>query len=204
VSTPCQLPLDQIFEMGGALMMVTRTPLEPRARGRGGLVALPSRNGAAPLVSPASLALPTAPSAPARLPAGLARWRQRRRAEQSRLQVQHALRQRLPALLAREEADRRSGAPDACDLADRARLCQPVLWHRRRTDPDFLRLRLGWSDLPSRIRIDEPAGGDAELLRTTLRALLPAAPRLHSVPLTVDLPRLGILAVAGEPTATAP
>jgi S-DNA-T family DNA segregation ATPase FtsK/SpoIIIE len=205
MATPCPLPLGQPFEMGGALMMVATTPLADRARGRGGVIALPGRARPVPPPPELSLSLPATPTSPRRLPlpAGVEEWRRERRANRYRRQVQQTLTQRLPGLLAQEEAARSSGAPDACDVSDRARLCLPTLWERRRADPDFLRLRLGWSDLPSDIRIAPPAQADEDLLNRTLTSLLPTRPSLSGVPLTVDLSVLGLLAVAGEPTDTA-
>jgi S-DNA-T family DNA segregation ATPase FtsK/SpoIIIE len=206
MSTPCLVPLGQVFEMGGALLMVTRSSPDVRARGPGGgaaLVASQPRSTAVP--APASITLPPPPAARPRwrsIPAG-GDWQQVQRMGRYRRQVQQVLWQRLPALLAQEEAARRVGAPDACDVADRARLRLPTLWQRRRSDPDFLRLRLGWSSLPSEIQITEPTGTDPQLVSRTLALLLPTRPVLHGVPLTAELPDLGMLAVTGDATETA-
>jgi type VII secretion protein EccCb len=204
-TTPCALAQGQVFEIGGALMMVAAASIGERARGYGGMIALPAQARPGPVTPPLPLPLPPPPLPPRGLPlpSGFEEWRQRSRADRYRRQVQQALAQRLPGLLAREQAERRSGAPDACDLADRARLCLPTLWQRRRGDPDFLRLRLGWSDLPSEMKVQAPPGADDELLNRTLATLLPTRPSLTGVPLTVQLPRLGLLAVSGEPADTA-
>ncbi|HYW22895.1 MAG TPA: type VII secretion protein EccCb [Terriglobales bacterium] len=192
VATPCLVPLGQIFEMGGALLTVTQTAQDVRV----GRPAVPA---------PLSITLPPPPVQRGwrSIPAGGGSWRQVERAGRYRRHVQQVLWERLPALIAAEEAARRAAAPDACEIADRARLGRPAVWQRRRSDPDFLRLRLGWTSLPSDVQITEPTGRDPELVRRTLALLLAARPTLHGVPLTVELPDVGVLAIAGDATETA-
>jgi S-DNA-T family DNA segregation ATPase FtsK/SpoIIIE len=205
VALPFRLPQDQVFQIGGALLMVARAPAAQRANGQGGSIALAPHVRSDSAQPALSLPLPATPAAlnGVPLPARLQERRRQGSAARYREQVQHVLAQRLPGLLAQEEAARRAGAPDAPDVLDRARLSLPTLWERRRSDPDFLRLRLGWSDRPSEVQLTPPAGADEELVRQTLAALLPARPSLYDVPLTVELARVGHLAIAGEPAETA-
>lgn len=199
IGVPGPLPEDHAFEMGGALMMIARTPVEQRAAGHGGGVAFHGQPRAIPAYQPRYVALPPTPpqlmSLP--LPPVVSGWRKQRRTGRYQQTVQQALR-RLPHVLAEEEAERQWRAPDACDLAQRARLCQPALWERGRTDPDFLRLRLGRAELPADVQIYPPPEGDHELIGQALATIMPARPELRAVPLTIDLPQHGIVAVTGD------
>jgi S-DNA-T family DNA segregation ATPase FtsK/SpoIIIE len=187
------LPEGQPFEMGRAMMVVARTPVERRPSGYAGAIAFQSQPRSIPAYQPPYLSLPPTPAQP----------RKREQASQYQRLLQTELQQQLPRLLAQEAAERHWRAPDASDLAERARLGTPALWERGRADPDFLRLRLGRSNLASDMQIQLPPEADRELIGEALGAELPAAPSLVGVPLTVDLARHGILAVSGGSAETA-
>jgi hypothetical protein len=185
------LPEGQPFEMGKALMVVARTPVEPRLSGYAGAIAFHAQPRFIPAYRPRQLSLPPTPPQP-----------KRDRASHYQRSLLAAL-QQLPRLLAEEAAERHWRAPDACDLAERARRHTPALWERGRTDPDFLRLRLGRCNLASDIQIELPPEADRELIAEALGAALLESPSLVGVPLTVDLARHGILAVSGGSAETA-
>jgi S-DNA-T family DNA segregation ATPase FtsK/SpoIIIE len=95
----------------------------------------------------------------------------------------------VTAGLAAECAARRAAAPDPADLLLTAVGPRRRLWERRRTDDDYLRLRLGTADLPSELRtLDPTAPEDQREQRRT-------AP---DVPVTVALAERGVLGVAGS------
>jgi DNA segregation ATPase FtsK/SpoIIIE-like protein len=195
LAVPAALPVGTPFEVGGAVLLIAPRPAGSRPPGRAGAIPFRPRNRPLPTVRRPVLALPPAPPA--------ARgWMARGRARRYEQAARQAL-AALPALLAHEEAERRALACDPCDLADRARLCLPGLWERRRADPDFLRLGLGRGSQPSAVRIQLPAEGDRDLAEDTLRALLPDPPSLRAVPLAADLARHTVLAVAGEAAESA-
>jgi DNA segregation ATPase FtsK/SpoIIIE, S-DNA-T family len=100
----------------------------------------------------------------------------------------------------REARVMREQAPDAPELEARARLVLPTLWERRQDRPCFLRLRLGWGDLPSVARVEVPEGGRADLREEAAAAALKAA-GLAAVPIAVDLSEVGSLGLAGAPQA---
>ena len=102
--------------------------------------------------------------------------------------------QRLGAALEQETRRRRDEVPDAAATLLTAVLPTRRLWERRRTDADFLVLRVGTADLPSRVELEPPRSGT-----TTV----PVGPRtLHAVPVTVPLADVGVLGLAGEPAWT--
>ena len=63
------------------------------------------------------------------------------------------------------------------------------LWERRRTDPDYLAVRIGVGDLESEITVDDPE--QLEHRRVT-------APTAYDVPVTVSLAERGVLGIAGR------
>jgi DNA segregation ATPase FtsK/SpoIIIE, S-DNA-T family len=93
-----------------------------------------------------------------------------------------------------EENRSRQAHPDPAWLVSAACAPSAQLWERRRTDPDFLRIRLGLHDRPAEFtfrvdrRFPRPPDGSAEL---------PTQPALHAVPATVDLRDIGVLGMAG-------
>lgn len=111
-------------------------------------------------------------------------WRRSRRRDAATFrQRRAATERRIADALVRETAGRRALSPDAATV--RVAACLPTcrLWERRRTDDDFLDVRLGTADLPSTLQVRDGA---------------PAAPAatLTSVPANVGL-RSGPVGVAG-------
>jgi DNA segregation ATPase FtsK/SpoIIIE, S-DNA-T family len=108
----------------------------------------------------------------------------------------------LAAAAAAEEHTERIAHPDPSMLVRVAGVgaASPAstLWQRRRTDPDFLQLRVGLVDRPATVALrHDPAG--ASSARDTP---LPALPTVYDVPLIVDLREAGVLGVAGPRSAT--
>ncbi|OLB77613.1 MAG: hypothetical protein AUI14_15615, partial [Actinobacteria bacterium 13_2_20CM_2_71_6] len=97
----------------------------------------------------------------------------------------------LARIATEEEHATRAAYPDPAEIVARAVAPASTLWQRRRTDPDFLRLRVGLVDRPARVALRRSSPGDDP----------PELPVLHDVPLTVDLPDAGVLGVAGPRTA---
>jgi S-DNA-T family DNA segregation ATPase FtsK/SpoIIIE len=91
--------------------------------------------------------------------------------------------------LAAESAARREASPDAAAMLVTALGPRTRLWERRAQDDDFLQLRLGTADLPSQVVL-ESAAGEEEDRETVLTAT--------DVPVTVSLPELGVLGLAGQ------
>jgi DNA segregation ATPase FtsK/SpoIIIE, S-DNA-T family len=138
------------------------------------------------------------------------RSRARRSAMRTRrgyLELEGRARAELRTALAEEAHDRRRRAPDIATLLAAARDVTAPLWERRRSDDDFGTVRLGTADLPARTsvsitgssgtphdrsppqEIDRPGSRpDAELLVTC-------------VPVTVSLPAVAMLGVAGPRAA---
>ncbi|ONI89712.1 hypothetical protein ALI22I_14535 [Saccharothrix sp. ALI-22-I] len=95
--------------------------------------------------------------------------------------VLHRPAERPTTVASGEERVLRAHDPDPTMLVSIA--CGPSarLWERRRTDPDFLRLRLGLHDRPAEVR----------------SPFAVPAPMLHAVPVTADLHEAGALGLAG-------
>src|SRR5439155_17634321 len=91
-----------------------------------------------------------------------------------------------------DEAERRDTAPDPARVLLTATGPRRRLWERRATDPDALHLRIGLTS-SSRARIEmvaeKGASGDVEL---------PAPPAARNVPVTLPLPLLGVIGLAGS------
>ncbi|MFD2763489.1 FtsK/SpoIIIE domain-containing protein [Micromonospora eburnea] len=106
-----------------------------------------------------------------------------------------ALTEQAAQAYAQLHAARLAAAPNPADLTARALRHAPDLWERRAADDDFLTVRVGTADLPSRLTLrpesdrepDERAGA---LIRTY--ALDRAAP------VDADLRTVGVLGVAGS------
>jgi len=95
----------------------------------------------------------------------------------------------LADALAREARARREAHPDPAMLLRVAAGPQAQLWQRQRTDPDALELRVGTGTLPASTQVGSPSSSPA---RTGDQ------PLLGDVPVTLDLRRLGVIAVAGR------
>lgn len=93
----------------------------------------------------------------------------------------------LAGALAEEVAHRRRDAPDAGELLVAARGPSSSIWHRHRSDPDVLDLRLGLGD----VRPDTEVKDGGEITR--------ADTELFSVPISVRVPDVGALGIAGPP-----
>lgn len=115
--------------------------------------------------------------------------------------VESARRQLLEDL-PREAVRRWAAAPDVVEVLRRAQGPAADLWERRPTDADWLRLRVGWTDLPSASGYDIGDGGQDELRAEAAGALDPLLV-CRGAPLTVDLPAVGALGLHGAPDQTA-
>ncbi|GAA3528773.1 FtsK/SpoIIIE domain-containing protein [Aeromicrobium panaciterrae] len=102
-----------------------------------------------------------------------------------RVQVEEAA---VDSLLA-ERSMRRSTYPDPASVLLFATGPRARLWERRRWDPDFLTLRVGTSDLPSDVVVQD---GTREAHEGPLRWTAP------DVPVTISMGRTGVLGVAGQ------
>ena len=87
-----------------------------------------------------------------------------------------------------ERARRRHDCPDPATVLSIAAGPRRRLWERRRTDPDYLMLRLGTAGLPSAVELTDPA---ADEHRSRLHWLIADAP------VTVPLAGRGVAGVAG-------
>jgi DNA segregation ATPase FtsK/SpoIIIE, S-DNA-T family len=92
------------------------------------------------------------------------------------------------AALAAERVQRRSDCPDPAVVLTIASGPRRRLWERRRTDPDYLLLRVGTADLPSAVELADPAQDEH---RRTVIWEVPDAP------VAVPLRDRGVLGVAG-------
>jgi DNA segregation ATPase FtsK/SpoIIIE, S-DNA-T family len=91
---------------------------------------------------------------------------------------------------AADEAERRQAAPDPAEILLTATGPRRRLWERRATDPDTLLLRIGLTTMPANIEFTAEKGAPHD-------ADLPPLPAARSVPLSLPLPRLGVVGVAG-------
>jgi S-DNA-T family DNA segregation ATPase FtsK/SpoIIIE len=92
------------------------------------------------------------------------------------------------AALDAELAGRREQCPDPATLLGIASGPRGRLWERRRTDPDYLLLRVGTADLPVTVEL---AGPDQVSRRTRVVRSVPDAP------VAIPLAECGVLGVAG-------
>jgi S-DNA-T family DNA segregation ATPase FtsK/SpoIIIE len=92
---------------------------------------------------------------------------------------------------------RRRGAPDPATLVARALEHEPELWERRPRDEDFLELRVGAADQPSRTSVEMEPGGN-ETLRAQAAARVGRYTVVPSVPATVPLTTAGTLGISGD------
>ncbi|HEX4255723.1 MAG TPA: FtsK/SpoIIIE domain-containing protein [Streptosporangiaceae bacterium] len=94
--------------------------------------------------------------------------------------------------LAAERVQRRSDCPDPAVVLTIASGPRQRLWERRRTDPDYLLLRVGTADLPSAVELADPTQDEH---RRTVVWEVPDAP------VAVPLRERGVLGVAGPDDA---
>ncbi|MEU3979415.1 FtsK/SpoIIIE domain-containing protein [Streptomyces sp. NPDC026672] len=99
----------------------------------------------------------------------------------------------IDAAVLDEQHNLRLSLPDPAALVQMAVQPSERLWERRWQDPDFLSVRVGTTDLPSSVGVDDPT--QDEHRRTTV-------PWLNQVPVKVALRRAGVAGIAG-PGATA-
>ncbi|KHL11244.1 UNVERIFIED_CONTAM: cell division protein FtsK [Mumia flava] len=92
-----------------------------------------------------------------------------------------------------ERLARRAAAPDPALALLIASGPRSRLWERRRTDPDYLSIRLGIGDLESEVTVEDPE--QLEHRRTTVRTA-------YDVPVTVSLAERGVIGVAGSTEVT--
>jgi S-DNA-T family DNA segregation ATPase FtsK/SpoIIIE len=107
------------------------------------------------------------------------------------------LEQQLEHRRREEIAERRAVAPDAGELAVRARRLLPELWERRPGDGDFLDVRLGVADQPSIVSVAFGQGGDPEL-RAIVEELVARYRDVPAVPVRAQLAQVGAIGLAGH------
>jgi S-DNA-T family DNA segregation ATPase FtsK/SpoIIIE len=87
-----------------------------------------------------------------------------------------------------ERAERLYQFPDPAAVLSIAAGPRRRLWERRRTDPDYLMLRVGTADLPSSVELIDPEQ-DEHRRRVVWR--------IPEAPVTISLPERGVVGVAG-------
>ena len=87
-----------------------------------------------------------------------------------------------------ERLRRRRDCPDAAAVASIASGPRRRLWERRRTDPDYLLLRLGTAGLPSAVELTDPTRDEHRRRRSWL---------IPDAPATALLPERGVVGIAG-------
>lgn len=102
--------------------------------------------------------------------------------------------------LAEEVRARRSAAPSAFELLERALDYRDDLWERRPEHDDFLLLRLGTGTLPAQTTITSPTKGNARL-RDEAQELADGSQTVAAVPVSVALREIGALGVCGARSA---
>ena len=87
-----------------------------------------------------------------------------------------------------ERARRRHDCPDPATVLSIASGPRRRLWERRRTDPDYLLLRVGTADLPSAVELTDPAADEHRRRQCW---------RIADAPVTVPLAERSVAGVAG-------
>ena len=98
-----------------------------------------------------------------------------------------AARARLDAALLAEQALRRQRSPDLAELLLTVTAPRSRLWERRRSDGDFLDLRIGTADSPARVLVTCASANDD----------VGAPPVVARVPVTLAMGSVGVLGLAG-------
>ena len=97
-----------------------------------------------------------------------------------------------------EAAVRLSEAPALAEVVDAIHRLGPLLWTHRPEHPEFLTLRVGLGDAPSRCRIELANGRDAEPQHIKqLIELCDEFAQVNEVPIVADLRECGSLGVCG-------
>ncbi|MGW6196254.1 FtsK/SpoIIIE domain-containing protein [Kribbella sp. NPDC055110] len=104
-----------------------------------------------------------------------------------------ALEDEISAAVTRERLIRNLTAPDPVRIAQLATRPGSRLWERRRSDPDYLLLRLGTADQASLKELDDQG---REENHRTIRWTIPDAP------IAVPLRGHGVLGISGKPATT--
>jgi len=110
------------------------------------------------------------------------------------------LEQQLEHRRREEIVERRTVAPDAGELAVRARRLLSELWERRPGDEDFLDVRLGVADQPSIVQVAFGQGGDPAL-RGLVEELAARFREVPAVPVRAQLTAVGAIGLAGDAAA---
>ena len=87
---------------------------------------------------------------------------------------------------------RHHDSPDPASVLSIASGPRRRLWERRRTDPDYLLLRIGTADLPSAVELTDPTQDEHRRRRFWL---------IPDAPLTISLAERGVVGVAGPADA---
>ena len=88
-----------------------------------------------------------------------------------------------------ERLRRRHDCPDPATVLSVASGPRRRLWERRRTDPDYLLLRVGTADLPSAVELTDPTQDEHRRRRFWL---------IHDAPVTIPLAERAVVGVAGN------
>ncbi|MEU0914856.1 FtsK/SpoIIIE domain-containing protein [Streptomyces althioticus] len=99
----------------------------------------------------------------------------------------------VDAAVLEEQRNLRLSLPDPAALSQMAAQPSERLWERRYEDADFLTVRVGATDLPSSLTVDDPT--QDEHRRNTV-------PRLDQVPVALSLRKAGVAGVAGPRAAS--
>jgi S-DNA-T family DNA segregation ATPase FtsK/SpoIIIE len=108
----------------------------------------------------------------------------------------------VDAALAEERAERLHAAPDLAELSRQVQNHMPRLWERNRHTADFLELRLGLGELPSKVSAAIGRGGH-DVLRAEGEARLAHHAVVRDVPIAVNLVDAGVVGLHGDPATVA-
>lgn len=108
----------------------------------------------------------------------------------------------LEAYTAEELRSSRASNPPVASLLALPPALATQVWERRPDDSDFLDLRIGVNDRATAVLLELPDHGDPEL-QAELDDAVAARRTISDAPVTVDLRRVGSLAVLGDPRPVA-
>jgi len=139
-----------------------------------------------------------------------AQKKERRKKEEGYRRSLETVEQKLAGLAKEQQEVRRWTDPDVDECLQWALDRSSRLWERSPQDDDFLSLRLGIGSLPSSVTIKapEPSTGQVgddptESLRREAAALAQRFATVSEVPITISLPDVGVLGIAGPCSQTA-